>query len=200
MLTENGIEGEAFNLVKSSIFSIEDLARKLYVKPDHPENSNDSLSVIADKLGTKLEFLGFLISEDGDTSAAWVKNLCFKCPSKKRLQRIEFSDLDDILRECPNAERKLVEGLYMEGQPIRKQVHRYGLGLDIAQDLEKRGVTEADNLREDVIEDIVRKYPNAKRILNKMLRDAQMQKSEEKVNKKIIKSNLKKQKDGRRSQ
>ena len=78
----------------------------------------------------------------------------------------------------------------MEGQPIRKQIHRYGLGLDIAQDLLKRGVTEADNLREDVIEDMVKKYRNAKRILNKMLRDAKMQKSEEKAEQENYKKQL----------
>ncbi|XP_068672635.1 uncharacterized protein [Montipora foliosa] len=157
LLKENGLSDMALQLVCDYTTRQIDLAKKLYKAEKYGTKQDEFYIVLSEKLLPKLETLGALVTNDIEVEGqnGWVEQLIKISPSLTRLRRMNYSDLDNLMKGATNGARVVVENLFAEGSEIRKQCQRYGIGLKTAEKLERKGVESASDMSKEQLDEII---------------------------------------------
>ena len=157
LLKEHGLSDKALQLVCDNTTRQIDLAKKLYQAQKYGTKQDESYIVLSEKLLPKLETLGALVTNDIQVEGqnGWVEQLIKISPSLTRLRRMNYSDLDNLMKGATNGDRSVVENLFAEGSEIRKQCQRYGIGLKTAEKLERKGVESASDMSKQQLDEII---------------------------------------------
>ncbi|XP_068762676.1 uncharacterized protein [Montipora capricornis] len=161
LLKQNGLPDSALQLVRDHTTRQIDLAKKLYQAKKYTTKQDELYMVLSERLLPKLETLGALVTNDIEVEGqnGWVEQLIKISPSLTRLRRMNYSDLDNLMKEATNGDRSVVENLFAEGTEIRKQCQRYGIGLKTAEKLERKGVESASDMSKEQLDEIIKEMP-----------------------------------------
>ena len=165
LLKQNGLPDSALQLVRDHTTRQIDLAKKLYQAKTYGTEQDGFYRVLSEKLLPKLETLGALVANDiaVEGQNGWVEQLIKRSPSLTRLRRMNYSVLVNLMEGATDGDRSVVENLFAEGTEIRKQCQRYGIGLETAEKLERKGVKSASDMSKEQLDEIIRDMPKGEK-------------------------------------
>ncbi|XP_068762666.1 uncharacterized protein [Montipora capricornis] len=157
LLKENGLRDKSLQLVRDYTTWKRDLAKKLYQSKTSGTDMDESYGILAAKLLPKLETLGARLSNNVEVGTqAWVGKLIERSPTLNKLRRMNYSDLDNLIKEATVEDRSVVEDVFAEGSEIREQCRRYGIGLKTAEKLEKKGIKSASDMSREQLDQVIK--------------------------------------------
>lgn len=150
-------------LLRDDIPCMGTLAQELlHAEPSHP---------LRTKFRDALE-IPLAIRKVGNVTREWVLELLKNCPTVAELQMQSSDKVSKLLEPATEAERQAVLGLYVKGNPLRKQLLDSDLHLGMESSLRQEGVNDLAKMDEHKLKAVLQKMPDGQKEQQMDLRKA----------------------------